>query len=151
MYMQCRHIKPNGLPCKSPALKGGDFCFYHSKIHINRADPDAKYANLELPTPEDPAAIQLSIARINDAILNGRLDLKKAATLHAGLKIASRFINPKSLFFETGTVQASEHTTNGDELAPKEYVCDDDEQCDDCPYSEVCPRCIHPDDDDEDE
>ncbi|HEY2466541.1 MAG TPA: hypothetical protein VGI45_01710 [Terracidiphilus sp.] len=142
MYVACRHIKSNGLRCASPALKGARFCYFHSKIHTIGAD--TKFGPLQLPPPEDPAAIQLSVARINDAVLNGRLDLRKAEILFNGLRIAARFITRKRSFDETDTVQSAEQTATGDELAPDNYVCDHDEDCNDCPYSASCPRCIHP-------
>ena len=145
MYMECRHIKTNGLRCESPALKGRPFCYYHSKVHTIGAEPNLKYGPLQLPSPEDRAAIQLSVARINDAVINNRIDLKKAASLYDGLKIAARFIDPKTYFHEPKTVQSAELCSDGDELAPDNYVCDDDDDCNDCPYSDLCPRCIHPD------
>jgi hypothetical protein len=149
MYMTCRHIKPNGLRCESPALKGGHFCYYHSKVHSLGAEPNAKYGPLQLPTPEDPAAIQLSVARISDAIINGRLDLKKATSLLYGLQIAAQFIDGKKFFHAPDAVQSAEQDSQGDDLAPGEYVCDDDDDCNDCPYSDACPRCVSaPDDDD---
>ena len=143
MFMACRHIKTNGLRCESPALKGGQFCYYHSKTHTLGAE--GKFGPLQLPPPEDSAAIQLSVARINDAILTGRLDLKMAAALFTGLKIVSRFIDPTSSIDETDIVQSAEPTIEG-ELAPREFICSDDEYCDDCPYTELCPRCIDADD-----
>jgi hypothetical protein len=150
MYMTCRHIKPNGLRCESPALKGGHFCYYHSKVHTIGAEPNPKYGPLLLPAPEDPAAIQLSVARINDALINGRIDLKKATTLFYGLQIAAQFINRKEIFLESRTVQSTELAPDGDELAPGKYVCDDDDDCNDCPHSSACPRCIHDNDEDSD-
>ncbi len=118
MYMECRHIKTNGLRCESPALKGRPFCYYHSKVHTIGAEPNLKYGPLQLPSPEDRAAIQLSVARINDAVINSRIDLKKAASLYEGLKIAARFIDPKKYFHEAETVQSAEQCSDGDELAP---------------------------------
>ena len=150
MYMTCRHIKPNGLRCESPALKGGQFCYYHSKVHTIGAEPNLKYGPLLLPAPEDSAAIQLSVARINDALINGRIDLKKATTLFYGLQIAAQFINRKEIFLASRTVQSAELAPDGDELAPGNYVCNDDDDCNDCPYSSVCPRCIHDNDEDSD-
>src|ERR1700752_3808356 len=108
MFMACRHIKTNGLRCESPALKGGQFCYYHSKTHS--VGDDVKFGPLLLPPPEDPAAIQLSVARINEAILTGRLDLRKAASLFTGLRIVSRFIDPTSSFDEADTVQSAERS-----------------------------------------
>jgi hypothetical protein len=147
--MTCRHIKTNGLRCESPALKGGHFCYYHSKVHSLGAEPNAKFGPLQLPTPEDPAAIQLSVARISDAIINGRLDQKKATNLFYGLQIAAQFIDRKKFFYAPDAVQSAEQDSQGDDLAPGNYVCDDDEDCDDCPYSDACPRCIHDDDGDD--
>lgn len=148
MYMTCRHIKTNGLPCESPALKGGQFCYHHSRSHTVK--DDVRCGPLVLPLPEDAAAIQLSIARINEAILTGSIDLKKAALLLAGLKLAARFIDPKKYFDAESTVQNVEYDTRGDELAPPNYVCDDEEDCNDCPVSDHCPNCIHEDEDDVD-
>ena len=151
MYMECRHIKPNGLRCESPALRGGHFCYYHSKIHTIGAEPHAKYGPLRLPPPEDPAAIQLSVARISNAVLNGTLDQKKAANLLYGLQIAAQFIDSKRYFYAPNTVQSAEQTADGEDLAPTKYVCKKEEECSDCPFSKVCPRSNCPDDDDEED
>ena len=149
IYTTCRHIKPNGLRCESPALKGGHFCYYHSKVHSLGAEPDAKYRPLQLPTPEDPAAIQLSVTRISEAVISGRLDLKKAASLLSGLKIAAQFIDRKKYFYAPDAVQSAEQDSQGFDLAPDKYVCDDDDDCNDCPYSDACPRCVPADTDDD--
>lgn len=161
MYMECRHIKTNGLRCQSPALQGGHFCYYHTKIRTVGAEPNLKYGPLQLPPPEDPAAIQLSVARINDAIINGRLDLKKAAGLLNGIRLAAKYIDPKKYFYAPGTVHSAEPDCLGDELAPVNFVCKDEEDCNGCPYADLCPRCVRPgderevdreeDDDDDDE
>ena len=151
MFMACRHIKTNGLRCKSPALKGGRFCYYHSKINSIGAEPLLRFGPLLLPAPEDPAAIQLSVARINDAVINSRLDLRKAVTLFNGLRIAAHFIDRKQFFYAADTVQSAEQAPDGSELAPLDYVCDDDEECNDCLYSDLCPRCIHPGHENEEE
>jgi hypothetical protein len=147
MYATCRHIKTNGLRCDSPALKDCHFCYYHSKTHIVGAEPDAKYGPLHLPTPEDAASVQLSVALISDALINGRIDLKKATGLFYGLQIASRFVDPKSSFNPRYAVQFAEQSPQGDEIALPEYECDDDEDCSECPFSDNCPNCLHPGDD----
>ncbi|HEY1576005.1 MAG TPA: hypothetical protein VGF82_02915 [Terracidiphilus sp.] len=141
MYMTCRHIKSNGLQCGSPSLKGGNFCYFHSNTHTFR--DEVKFGPLQLPVPEDAASIQLSIARINEAVLTGCLDLKKANLILSGLKLAARFIDPKKYFDAHLTVQTIQHDMRGEELAEPNYVCDDEEDCNDCPYSDPCPRCIH--------
>ena len=151
MFIACRHIKTNGLRCESPVLKCGSFCYYHSKINSVGAEPHLRFEPLLLPAPEDPAAIQLSVARINDAVIDSRLDLRKAAILLNGLRITDRFIDRKQFFDAAETVQSAEQAADGSELAPFDYVCDDDEECSDCLYSDLCPRCIHPGDDEEEQ
>ena len=149
MFMACRHIKTNGLRCGSPALRGHQFCYYHSKTHSIGAEPShTRFLPIQLPAPEDPAAIQLSVALINNAVLASRIDLKKAAILFTGLKIAAHFIERRQFVDPDEIVQSAEQGDDGNELAPLDYVCDDDEQCDECPHSDLCPNCIHPDEDD---
>jgi len=147
MYKLCRHIKPSGLRCESPALKGGQFCYYHSKLHSVGAEPNLKFGPLQLPPPEDPAAVQLTVARINDAIINGRLDIRKATALYYGVQIAAQFIDRKKYFRKTETVQSPEPNTDGDELAPNHFICDQDEDCDDCPHLNECTQWEYPSDD----
>jgi len=134
MYMECRHIKTNGLRCESPALRGGQFCYYHAKVHTIGAEPNLKFGPLQLPVPEDAAAIQLSVARISDAIINDRISLKKATALLYGLQIAAQFVDRKKPIDEAETVQSAEQTVQGDELAPGVYVCKG-EDCNQCPFS----------------
>ena len=149
MYAACRHIKINGLRCESPALKSGQFCYYHAKLHTVGAD--VKFGPLLLPPPDEPAAIRLSVARINEAILTGRLDLNKAASLFTGLRIASRFIDRNQFSDPDDIVQSAEQTPDGYELAPCKYVCDDEDECNECPCSDRCPNCLHPGDEGYDE
>jgi hypothetical protein len=137
MYQICRHIKINGLRCQSPALRGSQFCYYHSKAHTVGAEPHLKYGPLQLPVPEDAASIQLSVARINDAIIHGRIELKKATALLYGIQIAAQFVDRKAYFHEEKTVQSAEQTANGDELAPGIYFCGKNDQCNNCPFCSV--------------
>jgi hypothetical protein len=134
MYQTCRHIKTNGLRCESPALREDQFCYYHSKIHTVGAEPHLKYGPLQLPAPEDAAAILLSVARINDAIINDRIDLKKATALLYGLQIAAQFVDRNHHSHEAKPIQSVELTPLGDELAPGIYNCKN-EDCNECPFS----------------
>jgi hypothetical protein len=144
MYMECRHVKINGLRCQSPALKAGPFCYYHAKLHTVGAEPDLRFGPIQLPAPEDAAAVQLSVARINDAIIHGRLELKKAAALFNGLRIASRFITATPCLDPDEVVQSAQHSPTGDELAPDSYICEDEEDCNECIYKDQCNRIIRP-------
>ncbi len=133
-------------------MRGHSFCYFHAKVHSLGAEPNVKFGNLQLPPPEDPAAIQLSVARIADAVINGRLDLKKAGNLLCGLQIASQFIDRKKFFYAPDAVQSAEQDdSQGNELAPDQCVCKDKDDCNDCPYSDACPRCIPAGDEDDDD
>ena len=81
MYMACRHIKPNGLRCQSPALRGHAFCYFHSKIHNLTSNSAPRVESIRLPVPEDPAAIQISIAQIANGLLSGSIDPKLGGRL----------------------------------------------------------------------
>jgi hypothetical protein len=54
MYPECRHIRPGGSVCKSPAVKGSYWCYFHRKlherqtIHHNHRLADGRFA----PAPE---------------------------------------------------------------------------------------------------
>src|SRR5208283_4342760 len=103
MYLACRHIKPNGLRCESPALRGHSFCYFHSKLHS--ATRIGIMDDFRLPLPEDAAAIQLSIAQISEALLASRIDSKRVAQLLWGLQIAIQTI-PRSTAFDPESVQS---------------------------------------------
>ncbi len=77
MYNGCRHIKASGLPCKSRALAGGSFCYFHAHLHNRTAGPEPE--PLKLPVIEDLASIPLAVARISEALIADRIDVKKSA------------------------------------------------------------------------
>ena len=37
-YLTCNHIKTNGNVCQSPALKGSDFCYFHTRDRQRQAN-----------------------------------------------------------------------------------------------------------------
>ncbi len=49
------------------------------------------------------------------------------------------------------TVQSAEQDSQGNELAPGQYVCKDKDDCNTCPYSDAYPRSIPAGDDEDDE
>ena len=143
MYRACRHIKPNGLRCESPALKDMNFCYFHSKLHSLGAEPGDKFGPMRLPLPEGPAAIQLSIAKITDALINGRIDPKRAGQLLYAMQIASQILESHSSSQISKQVESMTTESNGDELAPVKYVCDEDEDCNKCPYTDDCTNWVY--------
>jgi hypothetical protein len=143
MYRTCRHIKPNGLRCESPALRGTYFCYFHSKLHSLGAEPFDKLRSVRLPTPEGPAAVLLSIAQIDDALINGRIDPKLAGQLLYSMQIASQHIESHRPSQVIHQVESMTTTPEGEELAPDEFVCDDDDDCEKCPLVETCDKWVY--------
>jgi len=140
MYLACRHIKPNGLRCKSPALKDRDFCYYHARLHTLGKEPYGVYGPMRLPVPEDAASIQLSVAQISDALINDRIDSKRAGRLLYALQIASQNIDRKKEFCDGDTVPSATQSGEGDDLAPELRVCGRGDKCEDCPHAKGCPN-----------
>lgn len=154
MYRTCRHIKPNGLRCESPALKETYFCYFHSKLHSLGAEQYEKFGPMRLPTPEGRASIQLSIAKITDALITGRIDPKRAGQLLYAMQIASQ--NLESHLPDEIDQQVDSMTINslGEELAPEKFVCDfGKDDCNECPYSteDQCTNWYHAGNEEEEE
>jgi hypothetical protein len=133
MYLACRHIKPGGKRCKSPALRGHAFCYYHARLHSTTKL--GIMDDVTLPVPEDAVAIQESLGKVFEAILSSRIDSKQTAQLLWGLQIATNNLlrkpelDPKSVLSVTRNKQ-------GLELAPVLTVCD--------PFTDCQNGCEHP-------
>ncbi len=114
MVQVCRHIKPSGERCKSPAMRDHSFCYFHARVHTRtgRNNPERTF-----PVPEDFAAIQESIARLFDGIVNESIGPKQSSQILRGLQIALQTISRKSAP-PTDSVQEVTLSKKGDELAP---------------------------------
>ena len=140
MYMACRHIKPNGLRCKSPAMRGHSFCYFHAKLHNRTSHDAAKFGPITLPVLEDPAAIQIAISQIFEAMLNNRIEGKLAGRLLYGLQIASQHAKHDFLEIGVDSVESMTQSQEGDELAPELRVCNGLDICVGCKYAKTCPE-----------
>ena len=140
MYLACRHIRPNGIRCESPALRGHAFCYFHSKLHsttrIGVTD------DFRLPLPEDAATIQFSIGRIFDALLAKRIDSKQAAQFLWGLQIASQTIS-RNKRNDLETIPSLTVNKDGEELAPVARICNGLDDCSTCKYEDGCTNFEH--------
>src|SRR5438128_10206339 len=97
---QCEHIKANGLRCGSPALRQRRYCYFHSCAHDlrrrRRQHPNAPFV---LPLLEDANSIQMAIQQVAEAVLEERIDNKRAGLLLFALRTAAS--NLKNTDFET--------------------------------------------------
>ena len=61
----CEHIKTDGDPCGSPALRNWPYCYFHQRFHdLNEMPGSPDY---EIPVLEDYLSIQLFIMQIAKA------------------------------------------------------------------------------------
>jgi len=146
MYFACRHIKSDGVRCKSAALRGSHFCYYHTK-NRSRARLDAG-EDLVVPIPEDHAAIHTSIAQTLNALLAKRIDARTAGLVLYGLQLALQ-ATPKDTPLPSESVREITQSSEGDELAP-EACLNAASDCSGCARADTCDQCqIDPEDDEE--
>jgi hypothetical protein len=67
----CKHIKIDGQPCGSPALRDLDYCHFHEQFYdLNHMPGSPDY---EPPVLEDALSVQLFITQITKALLCGSI------------------------------------------------------------------------------
>ena len=94
----CRHIRTNGLRCKSPALTEAPYCYFHSRLN----ERHSRYRHtavtrgylisgqhIQLSTLEDRESIQVALSVVINALATGGLDARRATALLYGLQLAS--------------------------------------------------------------
>jgi hypothetical protein len=66
LFPTCRHIKPNGVRCGSPALRGKPLCYYHIR-------PPKKPKRQAIPVP-DPTDIPAVLTFTMHGLMKGTLE-----------------------------------------------------------------------------
>ena len=98
----CHHSFDNGSFCKSPALRGRDYCCFHLNhrgrlMRIARKRAQNERLFLTLPPLENMHAVQSALSQVLEAVAADMIDLKRAQFLLTGLRhAASNFKNPKA-------------------------------------------------------
>src|SRR2546429_5943611 len=90
---RCQHIKTNGTQCGSPALRNGEYCYFHRRWRMTTValSHSAHHVTTEfvLPVLEDADSIQITLGQIMRMIVCRQVDTKSAGLLLYGLQIAS--------------------------------------------------------------
>ena len=86
---RCNYIRITGHPCKSPALKGKNFCYFHQQALRGVDAPYAPTIDLEFIL-ENEESIQYAIMETLNAIARGRMDRRTGSVILQGLNIAVR-------------------------------------------------------------
>src|SRR5512143_2353433 len=109
----CQHLKVNGQPCGSPALKHHRHCYFHSEAQKRERACAQRQRNLykrdqylQFPVLEDANAIQVALMQTIDGLLDGRLNERQTGLLLYALQTASS--NLKHTTFEADKPKPAE-------------------------------------------
>jgi hypothetical protein len=89
---RCQHIKTNGTQCGSPALRNGEYCYFHRRwlTSVDLSQSAHHVTNMfDLPVLEDADSIQITLGQIMRMIVCRQVDTKSAGLLLYALQIAS--------------------------------------------------------------
>ena len=91
----CEHIKSDGIPCGSPAMRGLPLCFFHSRTfqparRRPRRKPliDFRRRNIVLPELNSHDAVLVALQEIMQAVIEHRVDGERANSLLYGIQTA---------------------------------------------------------------
>ena len=82
MAPRCRWVRQDGTSCGSPQMKQHIYCFAHKQM------AEARTLLLLLPPPEDANAIQVGLMRIQKALIEDTISMKKAGLLLYSMQLA---------------------------------------------------------------
>ena len=134
MYAECRHIMPRGTKCKSPALKGRPYCYYHAKLHdYTRDGLRADKGPVCLASIEDACGIQHALMQIMNSMANGRIDSREGVRLIYGLQVAIQALDRVPETPPQEMVQATGCDGIGVDIAdPEATLCEPHIDCPTC-------------------
>ena len=82
MAPRCQWVRQDGTSCRSPQMKQHIYCFAHRQM------AEARTLMLMLPPPEDANAIQVGLMRIQKAVIEDTISMKKAGLLLYSMQLA---------------------------------------------------------------
>jgi hypothetical protein len=82
MAPRCQWVKQDGTACRSPQMKQHIYCFAHKQM------AEARTLMLMLPVAEDANAIQVGLMRIQKALIEDTISMKKAGLLLYSMQLA---------------------------------------------------------------
>ena len=82
MAPRCQWVRQDGTACRSPQMKQHIYCFAHKQM------AEARELMLMLPVVEDANAIQVGLMRIQKALIEDTISMKKAGLLLYSMQLA---------------------------------------------------------------
>lgn len=77
---QCEYVRPSGVRCGSPAMRGAPRCYYHLR--------PPKIDDFRLASIADPRDVNRAMTEIFNAVLANKLDHKRAKALLYALQVS---------------------------------------------------------------
>jgi len=93
-YKECRHVMPSGLHCKSPAMRGSAFCYFHGRAPRPARPVRALETNLEIPPVLGRGQIVGAVSQVIQALAANRISTRRAAIHLQGVQMASGQVLP---------------------------------------------------------
>jgi hypothetical protein len=137
MFIECRHILTSGHKCKSPALRGQAYCYFHTANRRYATTSTTAVDPLLLPNIEDAAGVQVTINQVFRGLASRRIDRRQAGIHFYGLQIAARFAR-KADEKPIETVRETCENADGQTLAPEKSTCEPPADCIGCRRRTFC-------------
>jgi hypothetical protein len=80
-FKTCRHIMPNGRTCKSPAMRGSAYCYYHGPQVKARHASKSRESEFEIESLTEPSDIPTIGNQILQAMAANRLSKGRASVM----------------------------------------------------------------------
>lgn len=141
MFIECRHIKPSGLKCKSPAVRNTPYCYFHTGLYRSRNPSlsDVKEP-ITLPSLEDATGVQIALQQVLSALGSSRIDPRRAGLYLRGLEIAGRLAAKPSSESPGKPERDLCCDHNGDPLALEKTTCEPPHDCLECRLRDHCEQ-----------
>jgi hypothetical protein len=91
MAPRCQWVKQDGTACRSPQMKQHIYCFAHRQM------AEARELMLMIPVVEDANAIQMGLMRIQKALMEDTISMKKAGLLLYSMQLAMTNVGQTTL------------------------------------------------------
>jgi hypothetical protein len=139
MFKECRYILPSGLKCKSPALRGQTYCYFHTGLR-RFAESRRRGAKepIELPSLEDPSGVQMAIMQVLSSLGASRLDPRHAGLYLYGIQLATQIALRAAGQGQPECPVTTLSMEDGELLAPAQIVCEPPADCLGCTQRDIC-------------
>lgn len=88
-YKECRHIMPSGLHCKSPAMRGSVFCYFHGRPPRPAPPVRPLETRIDIPPVLNPNSALKAVGTIIQALGANRISTRRAGLPLFGVQMAA--------------------------------------------------------------